>query len=764
MFDLWLIYVVGLAAAAAWGCAWARRALLGGAQPAPPFAALVWHAAYPLGRRAGPRGVSLGLAAWLGLAVALPAAAATPSGAVAQSEFSRVTLLAHAPYGIQPGQPLWLGLRIEHAPEWHTYWKNPGDSGLPVELQWTLPAGWQAGDIQWPTPRKFPLGDLANYGYDGTVLLPVPVMVAAAPSGAVEVRLHATWLICRRECVPEEAQLSLRLPGQAAIVADAAAFEAAWAAAPQPSSATGSLMVDTEGLHLQVRGLPAPWQGQVLEFFPEMGNLIAPGAPWQQRWAGDTWHATVPFNPYRSDAPDRLAFVLAPAHPPGQGAGSPGVRLDWPVQGSWPPVAQPPSAVAPAEVAPAGTPAPSAPRLGLGLALLGALLGGMILNLMPCVFPVLAIKMMAFQAHGANTRIHRLGGLAYTAGVLVSFLALGALLLALRAAGEAVGWGFQLQNPLVVAALATLFVVIALNLAGVFDVGQLAPAGLAGLRLRHPLADAFLTGVLATAVASPCTAPFMGASLGLAVTLPAGEALAVFAALGLGMALPYLAASWWPGLARRLPHPGPWMDTFRQAMAFPMGAAAIWLLWVLGQQSGIDGVGALLLIVLALTWVLWALGRRGRARTVLLVPGVLALGSALVALGPYVTREAASAPTSTANAQWETWTPQRQRELLAQGRPVFVDFTAAWCVTCQVNKAAVLEDPGVLQDAAAAGIALLRADWTRRDPVIAEALAALGRNGVPVYVLHVPGRPPQVMREILRTADVRAAFQAVGQR
>ncbi|MFN3611639.1 protein-disulfide reductase DsbD family protein [Tepidimonas sp.] len=694
----------------------------------------------------------------------LPAASGTAGtpGERARTDYAQVQLLVHAPQGVAAGRPLWLGLRIEHAPQWHTYWHNPGDSGLPIELNWTLPEGVQAGAIQWPTPRKFPLGDLANYGYDGTVLLPVPVTLPAGWQGAsLPVQLHATWLICRRECVPEEATLRLELSTDGPIVQHAAEFEAAWAAAPRAlPQARAELRVDEAGLHVRADGLPADWRGQTLEFFPETANLIAPGAPWTQGWDGEVWRATLPFHPYRSEAVPRLALVLACAET-GHGPASAGVRLEADVQGAWPAVAEPdaPPPPAPAPAIAAGTGGPT--TLGLTLALLGALAGGVILNLMPCVFPVLAIKVMAFQAHGADARAHRLGGLAYTAGVVLSFLALGALLLALRSAGEAVGWGFQLQNPWVVAGLTVLFTFIALNLAGLFELRQLAPSGLAGLQLRHPLADAFLTGVLATAVASPCTAPFMGASLGLAVTLPAPAALAVFGALGLGMALPYLAASWWPGLARRLPRPGPWMETFRQAMAFPMLAAAIWLLWVLGQQSGIHGAAALLLLLLALAWVLWALGRRARALAALGVLALLALGWSV---GPAVVREAevaaTRAPASPADGAWEPWSAPRQAELLAAGRPVFVDFTAAWCVTCQVNKAAVLGDAAVLRDAEEAGIALLRADWTRRDAAITQELARLGRSGVPVYVLHVPGRAPQVLTEVLSVAEVRAAFQA----
>ncbi|TSE30538.1 Thiol:disulfide interchange protein DsbD [Tepidimonas thermarum] len=691
----------------------------------------------------------------------------------AKTEYARVSLLAHAPQGIAPDQSVWLGVRIEHAPEWHTYWRNPGDSGLPIELNWQLPAGVQVGDIVWPTPRKFPIGELANYGYDGTVLLPVPVTITPGFAGStLDVEVHATWLICRRECVPEEARLRMRWPVGAAIVADAAAFEAALASAPRPWEGRGELRVEGDRLHLQVAGLPADWRGQRLEFFPETGNLIAPGAPWTQSWEGDVWRAAIPLSPYRSEAPDRLAFVLAPPPAAPHGPGATGVRLTWPVSGTWPAIETPPPTEPTTAPAPADGAAPPTPEasvgLGWGLALLGALLGGVILNLMPCVFPVLAIKVMAFQSHGPHVRAQRLGGLAYTAGVVVSFLALGAALLGLRAAGEAVGWGFQLQNPLVVAALATLFTVIGLNLAGLFAFGSWVPSGLAGLQLRHPAADAFLTGVLATAIASPCTAPFMGASLGLAVTLPPVQALAVFATLGLGMALPYLAASAWPALARRLPRPGPWMETFRQAMAFPMFATVVWLLWVLGQQSGIHAVAALLLILLALAAVLWATRLHGRAARWLGTAAALLLAAALWALGPYVVREASAPAAVAADAEadgtWQPWSPQRQAELLAANRPVFVDFTAAWCVTCQVNKATVLGDPAVLHDAAAANIALLRADWTRRDPVITEALSALGRSGVPVYVLHVPGQAPRMLTEILSVAEVRAAFQAAARR
>jgi len=688
----------------------------------------------------------------------------------------RAELLAHAPEGVQPGTTVWLGLRLQHAPDWHTYWKNPGDSGLPTELEWTLPDGVTAGEIAWPTPRKFPLGNLANYGYDGTVVLPVPVQVPSGFSAdSLEVSLYASWLACKTECIPEEGQFRVRIPAQGSTSLHGGEFAAAFDAAPrQGTLARGSLSPQAQHLSVVLEGLPAAWAGKALEFYPETPGLIDPGAPWTQSWDGQRWQASVPLSPYRSQAPDALTLVVAEANPPGKGPGTPGVRVELPVSGAWPAVAALPEAVpdalsaaleanaaraASAPVAPSGGGA----SITIWAALLGALVGGMILNLMPCVFPVLAIKVLAFTKHGEQASAHRAQGLAYTAGVVLSFMALGGLLLGLRAAGEAIGWGFQLQSPAVVATLAVLFTLIGLNLAGLFEFGSVLPSSVASLQARHPTADAFLTGVLATAVASPCTAPFMGASLGLAIGLPTAQALAVFGLLGLGMALPYLAASWSPAVARLLPRPGAWMETFRQLMAFPMFATVVWLLWVLGQQSGMDGAAALLLMLVMMAMLVWALGLRRRSRVVLVslsTAGLLWLGWSV---GPYVTRldegtAAGPVPTAVTGVAWEAWSPARQAELLAQGRPVFVDFTAAWCVTCQYNKRTTLADASVLADLAEHRVALLRADWTRRDPAITAELASLGRNGVPVYALHKNGQPSVVLSEILSVEEVRTAL------
>ena len=719
------------------------------------------------------------LGAWL-LAAAVPLGVAaqgllggTPASVtVVQSDQARAEIVAHAPDGAGPGQKIWVGLQLTHAPEWHTYWKNAGDSGLPTELRWTLPPGVTAGDIAWPTPRKFPIGTLANYGFDGTVVLPVPLTVSPDFKGdSIDVKLYAAWLVCRKECIPEEGNFTLSIPVQGSTGGFGAAFEASLRAAPKDQPSADSRLQPDEGfLKVSLANLPAAWRGKALEFYPETTGLIEPGAPWTQAWDGARWTARVPLSPHRSESPAQLALVVAEANPPGHGPGSAGARLNVPVQGAWPAVAPLPAAVPDAlqaaldaNTARAAAPANNATSLSLGAALLGALLGGLILNLMPCVFPVLAIKVMAFAKHANDRAAHRANGLAYSAGVVLSFAALGGLLLGLRAAGEQLGWGFQLQSPAVVAGLVVLFTLIGLNLAGLFEFGSVLPSRLASLQARNPTVDAFLTGVLATAIASPCTAPFMGASLGLAIGLPAAQALAVFAVLGLGMALPYLAASWIPAVARALPRPGPWMDTFRRGMAFPMFATVVWLLWVLGQQSGIDGAAGLLMLLVVLALLVWSLGLRGRSRTALAGLSLAGLAWLGWAVGPHVTRLQEPTPgqavaTAVQGVSWQAWSPEKQASLVAAGRPVFVDFTAAWCVTCQYNKRTTLADAGVLGDIAGKNVALLRADWTRRDPAVTAALTTLGRNGVPVYAIYKTGQAPQVLSEVLSVEEVRAAL------
>jgi thiol:disulfide interchange protein len=377
----------------------------------------------------------------------------------------------------------------------------------------------------------------------------------------------------------------------------------------------------------------------------------------------------------------------------------------------------------------------------------------LILNLMPCVLPVLAIKVLGF-ANAPSQQARVAGGVAYTVGVVLSFLALGGLMLALRAGGEVLGWGFQLQSPAVVGALAVLFTLIALNLLGVFELANFLPSSVATLQAKNPQVDALLSGVLAVAIASPCTAPFMGASLGYALGLPAWQALAVFAALGIGMALPYLAASVVPAVAKLLPRPGAWMDVFKKFMAYPMLATVVWLLWVIGQQTGIDGAAALLVLLLVVSMLAWALSLRGRARWVITIISI-ALGALfLPAIGGNILKIQESTPIQSTS--WQAWEPGKVEQLLTNNQPVFVDFTAAWCVTCQYNKKTTLADASVLQDFSAKKVQLLRADWTKRDPAITQAITQLGRSGVPLYVIYKPGSAPVILSEILDVAQVRA--------
>ncbi|WP_231495437.1 protein-disulfide reductase DsbD family protein [Hylemonella gracilis] len=728
-------------------------------------------------------GLSLGLLATGDLSQAQSFLNPGSGGAVVQTAQARTELIAHAPEGVVPGQTLWAGLRITHAKDWHTYWKNPGDSGLPTELQWTLPPGITAGAIDWPVPRKFAIGStdpLINYGYDDTVLLPVPLTVAAdfraAPGqNELTLQLQASWLICRSECIPEEGRYTLRIPLRGATTMDAAAFAAARQVRPR-ALPLGASRLDIEGqaLKLTVAGLPDRLHGQRLDAFPETAEVLNPSAPWTQAWQGGLWTATLPISHQRSASPTVLPVVLSVALDPStHGNAREGWRLELPVRQPWPEAAAP-TAISPAlqaaldanravaNLAPPMPAAPPASSLTFLAALALAVLGGLILNLMPCVLPILAIKVLGFAQHAQDRRALRLGGLAYTAGVLLSVLALGLVLLGLRGAGESLGWGFQLQSPAMVAALAALFTVIALNLAGLFEFGQMAPGRLAALQARHPMLDALLTGVLAVVVASPCTAPFMGAALGLAATLPAHQALAIFAALGLGLALPYLVASFIPAVARLLPRPGLWMLTLRRMLAFPMLLTVVWLVWVLGHQSGVDGAATLLVLLVLLSALIWALTLHGRTRLLLAALLLITSGWFAATFGPSMfTPTTPSSQAQSGDEHWQAWSPAREQALLAEGRAVFVDYTAAWCVTCQVNKRTTLNDAQVLKAFTARNVVLLRADWTRRDPAIGAALTALGRSGVPVYVLHRPGVAPLVLSELLSPGEVQRALDTL---
>jgi thiol:disulfide interchange protein/DsbC/DsbD-like thiol-disulfide interchange protein len=697
---------------------------------------------------------------------------AQAAGPVVVTDHVRGELLVHAPEGIGPGKTLWLGLAIDHQPHWHTYWKNPGDSGLATTLAWKLPAGFIAGEIAWPTPKKLPLGPLTNYGYENRVLLPVPVQVPAGFAGKdLKIGLHAEWLVCKEICLPESGDFDITVPAKAPAPAHGALFSATRAATPVAlEGASATAQVDGQAIAVAVRGLPAVPQGEVQYFAEDLG-VIDYAAKVDQHWTDGTLRLRVPLSPQRSESPTVLKAVLVA---PGQPAGW---TLSIPVEGPWPAIgAASPAAAAPvptsaASAAPVAPDAPAADTSFL-LSLLFAFVGGALLNLMPCVFPVLSLKIFSLVQHREARGKAVAGGMAYTAGVVLSFVALAGLLLALRAGGAELGWGFQLQSPLVVTALAALFTLIGLNLAGVFEFGGVLPGALAGYRAKNPLVDDALSGALAVAVASPCTAPFMGAALGVALTEPAPQALAIFAVLGLGMAAPYLLVALVPALGRLLPRPGAWMVRFKVLMAFPMFATVVWLLWVLGQQTSIDAMAGVAGVLVALAFACWAIGTPAKSRGTRIAfaaAGLVVLAGAVHLAWPLLKAEPAgpaqaalqSGPQSgPQSGHWAPWSAEAVSQARAAGKPVFIDFTAAWCITCQFNKRTVLSDAQLLKDFGAKNVVLLRADWTRRDPAITRQLAQLGRSGVPVYVLlgANDSQPPQVLSEVLTVAQVRTAL------
>jgi thiol:disulfide interchange protein DsbD len=560
----------------------------------------------------------------------------------------------------------------------------------------------------------------------------------------------------------------LRIPVNSSYAPQAAAFDAVQAQQPQAlPNVKATTSFDAQRLKLQVSGLPAALQGQTLSVFPNVPEVLVSAAEQHphasQSWQDGVWSVQLPLSNLRLNDPKELSFVLTT----GDGSARQGFEVSAAITQAWPAVSELPAATAPA-VAPVVS---DEGALGFVLALIGAFVGGLILNLMPCVLPVLAIKLLGFAQHSHAHRAHRIAGMAYTTGVVLSFLALGAGVLALRAAGEQLGWGFQLQSPVVVSVLAAFFTLIALNLFGLFEFGQILPSRVASFQYKHPVMDAALSGVLAVAVASPCTAPFMGASLGLAMTLPIWQALTIFIAMGLGLAAPYLLASFVPAVARLLPHPGPWMLTLRQLLAFPMLATVVWLLWVLGQQTSLDAAIFALSGLLLLALFIWALKQHTPAARGLawLIAAALVWGGVNFAdelNAPAIDTTPSSASSSdtsasipnNASATWLPWSEAAVAQSLTQGRPVFVDFTAAWCVTCQINKKSTLASSEVLADFAARQVTLMRADWTRRDPAITAALTALGRSGVPVYVLYAPGQAPLVLSELLSVSKMHEAL------
>jgi thiol:disulfide interchange protein DsbD len=702
------------------------------------------------------------LALLLGMAAMLWAA--TPAAAQPVNTGHLTAELVPQTQGIAPGQTTYVALRQEMQGGWHTYWKNPGDSGEPTSIKWSLPAGWKAGDIVWPAPKRLPVGPLVNYGYEGVVLLPVPVTAPAdaKPGQNVTLSAAASFLVCREICVPEDAKLRLSLP----VVAGPAPPDPKWgsaigktlAEAPKPAGLTGAFEKKGAAVALGITG-PVLKGADIHDayFYPFDSTVIDHAKPQaiQRGPQGLTLTLTPGYAFQGGAAPKQMAGVLVVDDKGYEVAAQPG-PLPAGAAGLGPPAAK-------------GA-ATGGASLGLVSAAVFAFLGGLILNLMPCVFPVLAMKAASLAAHGGGAEAQaRRHGLAFGAGAIVTFLVLAGVLIGLKAAGQAIGWGFQLQSPPVVAVLALLMLAVALDLSGVFEVGTSLQGVGSGLAARGGLAGDFFTGALAVVVAAPCTAPFMGAAVGWALTQPAAAALLVFLALAIGFALPFVAVTFWPGLLARLPRPGPWMDVFRKALAFPMYAAAAWLVWVLTIQAGETALARILgaAIVLALAaWLAGAAQRRAAhgGKPVALGGAAAIIGIAAVAavIWPaYAETSAAGAGAEKANIASEAYSPEKLASLQAEGKPVFVDYTAAWCVSCQVNERVVLSTRPVAEAMKNDGVTYLKADWTKRDPVIAAELAKYGRAGVPLYLVYgVKGGEPQVLPAILTQGLVVKALDS----
>ena len=657
-----------------------------------------------------------------------------------------------------PGQTTTVALRLVHEAHWHTYWKNPGAAGLPTTVSWELPPGFSAGPLQWPVPEITDTGGLLTYGYGGDQLLLVDIAVPAntQPASAVTLRAKAEWLMCKESCIPGSATLALSIPVAADAAPDtrwAARISAARSAVPQPTDKL-SARAYRSGRDITVRVEPrgeAVLAAGPVAFFADDGAVETKALqPAQAADSALEFRLRLAESMAANPPAELTGLLVAEA---GWWAGGPkAVAIRIPMTDGPVPAAGEVLSSAAGSVNAAG--AKNAATSGL-LGILGlAFLGGVILNLMPCVFPVLGIKILGFVHQAGSDRAKvRAHGLAFAAGVLASFWTLAGVLLVARAGGAQLGWGYQLQVPGFVFALAIVMLVFALSLSGVFEIGgSLIGAG-SGLQSKGGYTGSFFSGVLATVVATPCSAPFLAPALGAAVLLPPVQSLAAFTAIAAGLSLPYLVLSFAPGLVKLLPRPGAWMETFKQFMAFPLYATAGYLVFVLAAQVG-DGLLNTILGLTLVAMAVWVLGRWAtliRSSRVRWIARVAAVGllAAGVALG-----------LPRAKEDWIVWSPETVAKLRADNRIVYVDFTARWCVTCQANKAAVFTSSEVKETFHKLNIAKVRGDWTNRDPQIAAELQRFDRAAVPVNLVYLPGRAdPLLLPEVLTPGTVLEAVR-----
>ncbi len=659
----------------------------------------------------------------------------------------------------QPGKPIEAALRLKIIDHWHTYWRNPGDSGLPTRIKWSLPPGYSASDIEWPHPKKLPLATLMNFGYEGEVLHLVSIQTPSnVPIGQkVTLGAKAEWLVCADVCIPEEGAVGLTLVAASARPAINTKWEKSFAAARAalPEKILPDVKVEINGQTATLTSTTRLDSIAELFFFPRREDVIANAGKQTFSKTPDGFRLLIPLAEPRNDELKTLDGVLVAT----------GAEVQWGAIGS----AKAVSIGAPVAYTGSATsgekPGPAKPKLGpatssdgsdlsLIVAIAFAFMGGLILNLMPCVFPVLGIKIMGFveNAHGESSLLRKQGA-AYFVGVLASFTLLAGLMLALRSAGQTVGWGFQMQEPLFVGALAILFFLMALNLSGIFEFGTSlqSAAGEAELRAQSsPIVGAFTSGILATVVATPCMAPGLGASVGFTLSQSAPIAMLVFLAVAIGLALPVALMSFFPALLRYLPKPGAWMNTFKQAMAFPLYATVVWLVWILGAQTGNDGVAKVLVALTVLSFGAWLYGRLQATKPIAAsVVAAVALTLGIVTAWDGANTFAAPEASASTTGEWVPFSKEKIASLRSEGKSVFVDFTATWCITCQVNKRVALNDEVVIQQMQAKKVVRMKADWTRKDANITAALAEFGRNGVPLYVIYPPTGEPVILPELL---------------
>lgn len=719
-----------------------------------------------------------------------------------QRDHMRASLLLEST-ALSSSEKTLAGLYLEPEKNWHSYWLNPGDSGLATTLEWRLPTGVTAGAIQWPQPDAYAIETLVNYGYGKPALLTVPLTVAKTYAGSsVKGSVLAKWLVCNDICIPQQATFDFDWPvttgentSKRKPSASAKRFATSKASQPTTLPIPASYTITDKLLMFRAGPIPTALReqlktplkkGERARFFVDQRDTVDHAAPQYFMQVGDQLQWEVPANAFFETPDTSLESVTLTSLPDLSGVisvksnkgKSQNFRLNFLPQapGSWPAktAGGNPLIAAGADQlwaqqngkqrSPNGSGNTANDNnssinsgINLGLALLFALLGGAVLNLMPCVFPVLSIKLIALAEGNGNTpqslKETRLHALVYGVGVVLSFVLLAGLLLALRAGGEQLGWGFQLQSPMFVAALVYVLFLLGLSLSGVVSFGQQLMGVGDGLTEKPGLRGPFFTGVLAVVVASPCTAPLMGSALGWAIVQPTAVALLVFAALGLGMALPFILLAWWPRLTRWLPKPGLWMDTFKQAMAFPLYLTAVWLLWVLGQQVGIDGLATVLTGLVVIAFGAWLWGHqlnRSKIKTVLAlvaaVTAVVMLTTLSIGSDNDRTDTAANSTTSHGDIPYSK---AKLAELLKDGRPVFIDMTASWCITCQVNKRVALTKPAVTSAFAENDVTVMVGDWTNRDPAITEFLESFNRTGVPLYVLFDRSGKPQTLPQIL---------------